>query len=83
MSFTVTYDGTTYQASGTLTAADLVDGTSFASRLQQLVAGAKTTAGATLGAGRISVANTGTALSMSATGIGDSIGFQISGCRPT
>jgi flagellar hook-associated protein 1 FlgK len=56
-----------------------VSPTAFASRLRQLVAGAKTTAGATLGAGRISVANTGTALSMSATGIGDSIGFQISG----
>ncbi|MBB3935559.1 flagellar hook-associated protein FlgK [Aureimonas phyllosphaerae] len=79
VSFTVTYEGTTYQASGTLTAADLASEAAFASRLQSLVAGAKTTTGATLGAGRISVTSTGTALSMSATGVGDSIGFAISG----
>ncbi|RIY01885.1 flagellar hook-associated protein FlgK [Aureimonas flava] len=79
VSFTVTYEGTAYQASGTLTADDLATPDAFAQCLQTLVAEAKTTGGTALGAGRISVASDGTALSMTATGIGDSIGFSVSG----
>lgn len=79
VSFTITYEGATYQASGTLAAADYATPEAFAKRMQSIVAAAQTPSGTALGAGRISVTNSGTALSMTATGIGDSIGFQLSG----
>ncbi|WP_061932147.1 flagellar hook-associated protein FlgK [Aureimonas sp. AU22] len=82
LSFTVTYEGVEYSVSGTVDATQLATSDDFAARLQEMIAEGKSSSGAVLGKGRVSVDGAGGTLTMSGSGVGQSV-LSLSGLSAT